>query len=81
MLSASIFTSLLGTHCSLFGAHIYKVLSAQYGISFWAVPSISTAGATIATQLGNPTEAVWFTSVYTLALTVGFLLCGANSYD
>ncbi|KAI1617384.1 fungal trichothecene efflux pump [Exophiala viscosa] len=55
------------------------VLSASYGISFWVIPSISTASATIATQLGNPADAVWFTSVYTLALTVAFLLCGANS--
>jgi len=56
-----------------------KVLALSYGISFWAVPSVSSIQIQIATQLGTPADGTWFTSVYTIGGTIAFMICGANS--
>jgi hypothetical protein len=39
----------------------------SYGISFWIVPSLSACGAVVATQLGDPTAAAWYISLYTVS--------------
>jgi MFS family permease len=60
-------------------AHDPKILSLSYGISFWIVPSLSACGAVVATQLGDPTRAAWYVSLYTITVTIAFMVCGANS--
>jgi MFS family permease len=55
------------------------ILAWSYGISFWIVPTFAHAGESVATQLGDPTKAAWFISVYTMAATIAFMICGANS--
>ncbi|KAH0827271.1 hypothetical protein FOPE_00024 [Fonsecaea pedrosoi] len=54
-------------------------LAISYGISFWPVPFFSTIEIQIATQFGAPASGTWINSVYPLAGTVSFMLCGANS--
>lgn len=56
-----------------------KILSLSYGISFWIVPSLSACGAVVATSLGDPTRAAWYVSLYTITVTIAFMVCGANS--
>jgi MFS family permease len=56
-----------------------KILALSYGISFWIVPSLSACGAVVATQLGDPTKAAWYVSLYTITVTIAFMVCGANS--
>lgn len=51
----------------------------SYGISFWIVPTISSIGAAIATQLGDPTQSAFYISIYTMTVTIAFMICGANS--
>ncbi|KAF1943765.1 MFS general substrate transporter [Clathrospora elynae] len=58
---------------------VVSILALSYGISFWIVPSLSACSAVVATQLGDPTKAAWFVSLYTIAVTIGFMVCGANS--
>lgn len=55
------------------------ILAMSYGISFWIVPSAAAAEAVIATQLGDATKAAFYISVYTMTVTVAFMVCGANS--
>ncbi|KAF2031206.1 MFS general substrate transporter [Setomelanomma holmii] len=56
------------------------ILSLPYGISFfWIVPSLSACAAVVATQLGDPTKAAWYVSLYTITVTITFMVCGANS--
>jgi MFS family permease len=56
-----------------------KILALSYGISFWIVPSLSACGAVVATQLGDSTKAAWYVSLYTITVTIAFMVCGANS--
>lgn len=58
---------------------LFKILSLSYGISFWIVPSLSACGAVVATSLGDPTRAAWYVSLYTITVTIAFMVCGANS--
>lgn len=55
------------------------ILAWSYGISFWIVPSASAAQAVIATQLGSASSAAFYIPVYTMTVTIGFMVCGANS--
>lgn len=56
-----------------------QILSLSYGISFWIVPSISACQAVTATQLGDPSAAVFYVALYTMTVTIAFMVCGANS--
>lgn len=56
-----------------------QILALSYGISFWIVPSLSACAAVVATQLGDPTKAAWYISLYTTTVTIAFMVCGANS--
>jgi MFS family permease len=56
-----------------------EILALSYGISFWIVPSLSACGAVVATQLGDSTKAAWYVSLYTITVTIAFMVCGANS--
>lgn len=40
-----------------------KILSASYGLSFWVVTTLGAIQTQVATQLGNPTNAGWWTTV------------------
>ncbi|KAK4553386.1 hypothetical protein LTR86_009443 [Recurvomyces mirabilis] len=55
------------------------ILALSYGISFWIVPSAAAAQAVIATQLGDATKSAWYISIYTMTVTIAFMVCGANS--
>lgn len=55
------------------------ILAWSYGISFWIVPSASAAQAVMATQLGDVTKQAWYVPVYTITVTIAFMICGANS--
>ena len=55
------------------------ILAWSYGISFWIVPSASSAQAVIATQLGDVTKQAFYIPVYTMTVTIAFMVCGANS--
>ncbi|KAH7370985.1 fungal trichothecene efflux pump [Pyrenochaeta sp. MPI-SDFR-AT-0127] len=58
---------------------VVLILSLSYGISFWIVPSLSACAAVVATQLGDATKAAWYISLYTMTVTIAFMVCGANS--
>ncbi|KAH4064038.1 hypothetical protein HBI52_036910 [Parastagonospora nodorum] len=58
---------------------VVVILALSYGISFWIVPSLSSCAAVVATQLGDPTKAAWYISLYTITVTIAFMVCGANS--
>ena len=51
----------------------------SYGISFWIVPAISACQTITATQLGDPSAASFYISLYTITVTIAFMICGANS--
>lgn len=55
------------------------ILAWSYGISFWIVPAASAAQAVIATQLGDASKAAFYIPVYTMTVTIAFMVCGANS--
>ena len=55
------------------------ILAWSYGISFWIVPSASAAQTVIATQLGDASKAAFYIPVYTMTVTIAFMVCGANS--
>ena len=56
-----------------------KILSLVNGCAFWPIPSTAATGAHIATQLEQSQSVVWFVSIFTMAVAVGFLVAGANS--
>ncbi|KAI0154152.1 MFS general substrate transporter [Xylariaceae sp. FL1272] len=58
---------------------VVAILSWGYGVSFWIVPALNPAGAYIATSLGDPSAASFYTAVYLLSITIAFMICGANS--
>ncbi|KFH45113.1 putative transporter-like protein [Hapsidospora chrysogenum ATCC 11550] len=55
------------------------ILAWSYGISFWIVPTFSGVQGMIATQLGDVTKQAWYIPVYTMTVTMAFMICGANS--
>jgi len=55
------------------------ILAMSYGISFWIVPSAAAAETVIATQLGDASQAAFYIAVYTMTVTIAFMVCGANS--
>jgi hypothetical protein len=58
---------------------VVTILASAYGVSFWIVPAIAPVGTQVATKLGNPAAAGWFTSLYTVCNAIAFMICGANS--
>ncbi|KAF4983581.1 hypothetical protein FZEAL_1031 [Fusarium zealandicum] len=58
---------------------VASILSLSYGISFWIVPSLSACQAGVATQLGDASKAAWYIPIYTMTVTMAFMICGANS--
>ncbi|KAF2011386.1 MFS general substrate transporter [Aaosphaeria arxii CBS 175.79] len=58
---------------------VVLILAMSYGISFWIVPAISACQAVTATQLGDPSAAAFYVSLYTVTVTIAFMVCGANS--
>ncbi|ORY15339.1 fungal trichothecene efflux pump-domain-containing protein [Clohesyomyces aquaticus] len=50
-----------------------------YGISFWIVPALSAVQTITATQLGDPSAAAFYIALYTMTVTIAFMVCGANS--
>jgi MFS family permease len=64
----------------MIGDLLLQVLAASYGISFWPVPFFSTIQSEMAVELGSQAvQGTWVTSVYSLAGTIAFMICGANS--
>ncbi|KAG7133981.1 Trichothecene efflux pump TRI12 like protein [Verticillium longisporum] len=55
------------------------ILALSYGISFWIVPALSAAQAVVSAQLGDPTASTWYIPIYTMTVTIAFMICGANS--
>ncbi|KAI9818372.1 MAG: hypothetical protein M1827_000430 [Pycnora praestabilis] len=58
---------------------VVAVLSMSYGTSFWIVPGMSSVQTEVSTQLGNAGNAVYYNACYTIAGSVAFMICGANS--
>ncbi|KAF4989817.1 hypothetical protein FDECE_14586 [Fusarium decemcellulare] len=58
---------------------VASILSLSYGVSFWIVPSLSACQAGVATQLGDASQAAWYIPIYTMTVTMAFMICGANS--
>ncbi|KAF4460823.1 MFS general substrate transporter [Fusarium albosuccineum] len=58
---------------------VASILSLSYGVSFWIVPSLSACQAGVATQLGDVSQAAWYIPIYTMTVTMAFMICGANS--
>ncbi|KAH7113752.1 fungal trichothecene efflux pump, partial [Dendryphion nanum] len=58
---------------------VVGILSLSYGISFWIVPALSSCQTVTATQLGDPSAAAFYISIYTMTVTIAFMVCGANS--
>ncbi|KAF2466187.1 MFS general substrate transporter [Lindgomyces ingoldianus] len=55
------------------------ILALSYGISFWIVPALSAVQSVTATQLGDPSAAAFYIALYTMTVTIAFMVCGANS--
>ncbi|KPM43644.1 hypothetical protein AK830_g2903 [Neonectria ditissima] len=58
---------------------VASILALSYGVSFWIVPSLSSCQAAVAAQLGDATQAAWYVPIYTMTVTMAFMICGANS--
>ncbi|KAF2744998.1 MFS general substrate transporter [Sporormia fimetaria CBS 119925] len=58
---------------------VVAILALSYGISFWIVPAISACQTVTATQLGDPSAAAFYVAIYTMTVTIAFMVCGANS--
>ncbi|KAI9878049.1 MAG: peroxiredoxin prx5 [Pleopsidium flavum] len=55
------------------------ILSMGYGLSFWPIPIMATIYSDVATSFGTPNKYIWFIPAWTIAITVCFMLCGANT--
>ncbi|KAF2109764.1 fungal trichothecene efflux pump [Lophiotrema nucula] len=58
---------------------VIVILSASYGLSFWVVTTLGAIQTQVATQLGNPSNASWWTTVYTMCTAISFMIFGGNS--
>ncbi|KAL2212950.1 MFS general substrate transporter [Sarocladium strictum] len=58
---------------------VVGILAFSYGISFWIVPALSSCQGGVATQLGDVTQQAWYVPIYTMTVTLAFMICGANS--
>lgn len=58
---------------------VVGILSWSYGVSFWIVPSLSNCMTVVATQLGDPTASAFYVAVYTMTVTIAFMVCGGNA--
>ncbi|KAJ2906622.1 putative trichothecene efflux pump protein [Zalerion maritima] len=58
---------------------VVSILALSYGISFWIVPSLSACMTVVATQLGDASASAFYISIYTMTVTIAFMVCGANS--
>ena len=57
---------------------VVAILSYSYGISFWIVPSLSACQTVVATQLGDPTAQAFYISIYTMTVSIAFMICGGE---
>lgn len=58
---------------------VVGILSWSYGVSFWIVPSLSNCMTVVATQLGDPTASAFYVAVYTMTVTIAFMVCGGTA--
>lgn len=58
---------------------VVAILSWSYGVSFWIVPTLSACMGVVSTQLGDPTAQSFYVPIYTLTITVAFMICGGMS--
>ncbi|KAK2743343.1 hypothetical protein FQN55_007278 [Onygenales sp. PD_40] len=54
-------------------------LSCGYGLSFWPIPVMAVIAGDVASEMGNPSKFVWYIPAWTIAITICFMLCGANT--
>lgn len=57
---------------------VVGILAWSYGISFWIVPSLSACQAVVASQLGDVTAQAFYISIYTMTVTIAFMVCGGE---
>ena len=57
---------------------VVGILSWSYGISFWIVPSLSSCQGVVATQLGDVSAQSFYISIYTMTVTIAFMVCGGE---
>lgn len=50
-----------------------QILVLSHDISFWIVPSLSSIQGTVAIQLGDPSAAAFYVSIYTMTVTIAFM--------
>ncbi|RDW77353.1 MFS general substrate transporter-60 [Coleophoma cylindrospora] len=55
------------------------ILSMGYGLSFWPVPVFAAIQSEVAASFGTPTQYIWFVPSWSLAITVCFMISGANT--
>lgn len=58
---------------------VSQILATSYGLSNWPVPTVAAVLGPVATQMGDVNQATWYTSMYVVAATIAFMICGANS--
>lgn len=58
---------------------VVAILSWSYGVSFWIVPPLSACMGVVSTQLGDPSAQSFYIPIYTLTITVAFMVCGGMS--
>ncbi|KAM5351110.1 hypothetical protein ACJ41O_003833 [Fusarium nematophilum] len=58
---------------------VASILSLSYGISFWIVPSLSACQAGVAAQLGDASQAAWYIPIYTMTVTMAFMVLATPS--
>ena len=57
---------------------VVAILSFSYGISFWIIPTLSACVTQVATQLGDVSAQAFFLPIYTLTITIAFMVCGGK---
>jgi hypothetical protein len=60
---------------------VVAILSWSYGLSFWVVPPLSAAAGVVSTQLGDTSAQSFYVPIYTLTITVAFMICGGMSLN
>jgi hypothetical protein len=57
---------------------VVSILSFSYGISFWIIPALSAAQTQVAASLGDASQKAFFLTIYTLTITIAFMVCGGK---
>ncbi|PGH19675.1 hypothetical protein AJ80_03830 [Polytolypa hystricis UAMH7299] len=58
---------------------VVAILSLGYGLSFWPIPAVAAIGSLMSAEFGEPTQYIWYIPAWTIAITICFMLCGANT--